>query len=93
MALSIRPYKLYENGQATDKIGGYSYECLAPMNNYEKFVVKVPNLPPIIDNESLSEQTFVTFEGFVARFYRDRGGYYQLSCKAEKAILIGKGGK
>lgn len=88
LVLSVGPYKLYENNQVTDKIGGYYYECVAPKNKYEKIVVKVPNHPPVIDNNDIEEQTFITFEGFEARFFRDRNGGYQISCKAEKAYIV-----
>lgn len=87
LLLSVRPFKLYVNGQATDTIGGYSYECVTPKSGYEKLVVKVPDLPAIIDNDAITEGKKISFNSFTAKFYRDRNGYYQLSCKASKALL------
>ncbi len=91
LLLSVKPYKLYSDGQVTDQIGGHSYECVMPMAGFEKIMVKVPNLPAVIATEQISDQTFVTFDGFSGKFWRDRTGNYQLSCKAEKAILVNQG--
>ena len=86
--VSVSPYKIYDQGRPTEQIGGFAYECVCPANRYEKIVVKVPDLPPVINNEYINEDTFITFEGFIARFYKDRLGRYQLSCRAEHAILL-----
>ena len=86
--VNVSPYKIYDQGRPTEQIGGFAYECVCPANRYEKIVVKVPDLPPVISNDQIDETTFVAFEGFGARFYRDRMGRYQLSCRAERAILL-----
>ncbi|MGF7050577.1 hypothetical protein J2T13_005127 [Paenibacillus sp. DS2015] len=88
LLVGVNPFKLYENQQVTDKIGGISYECVAPKNKYERLIVKVPSHQPIIENEDIEEDTFIQFIGFIGKFYRDRNGYYQLSCRAEQAFIV-----
>jgi hypothetical protein len=93
MLLGVNPYKLYVNGQPTDQIGGQAYECVLPKAGFEKITVKVPDLPPVMTNDKMSEQVFVKFEGFNAKFWKDKSGNYQLSCKATKAIIVGRDAK
>jgi hypothetical protein len=91
--LSVNSYKLYVNGLVTDQIGGQAYECLMPKANYEKIVVKIPDLSPVITNDKITDHIMVKFDAFVAKFWKDKSGNYQLSCKASKAILTEKAGK
>lgn len=83
------PYYKFDNGNKTDEIIGYNYECALPDNMYEKIVVKVEEKVPSIASETLEEGSIpVTFEGFVGKFYKDfKTNSYKLSCKA-KSILI-----
>lgn len=87
LLLGVRPYNLFVDNKATDQLGGYSYECVLPSNKYERIVVKVPSLPPVIKNDEIDGEIFITFSGFAGRFYKDRGGNYQLSCKAIQAHI------
>ncbi len=93
LLVTMSPYNVYESNVKTDKIGGIAYTCVCPQAGYEKILVKVPDLPPIITVDLLTESTLITFVSFEGKFWRDRSGNYQLSCKAEKAILVKGGNK
>lgn len=56
IALRILPLAEYQNGQKTDNILGYSYECVDEIY-YDRYTIKVKNGPtPLISNEELQER-------------------------------------
>ncbi|WP_258111602.1 hypothetical protein [Alicyclobacillus sp. SP_1] len=91
LCISEGPYYKYVNGVKTDQVEGVAYTCVLPKLGYERVVVKVPGHSPVITNEQLSEPVLMTFESAICKFYRDRSGDYQLSCKADKAIVVNRG--
>jgi len=88
LLLETRPYYAYVNQQKTDKVEGYTYVCCCPKQKYERIMVKIESSQPIIENDKIVADTYVSFDGFNGRFYRDRNGVYQLSCKAEAVHLV-----
>ena len=71
-------YNDYAEGVKQDT-GGYAYDCLAPMLNYEKLTVKIPGkLEPIISYTG--KPIPVTFEGVAGKAYQNfrKGGEIEL---------------
>ena len=69
-----------------------SYHCFLEKNEREKQVVKVGGTTPVITQEVLQASTtpvYITFEGFVGKIYYAKDQKkYNLSCKAEKAVIV-----
>lgn len=83
-------YNDYAEGVKQDT-GGYAYDCLAPMLNYEKLMVKIPGkLEPIISYTG--KPIPVTFEGVAGKAYQNfrKGGEIELSVMAEKISVADK---
>jgi len=91
--IGIQDMYEYENNKRTDKKIGISYTCLAEKNEFEKIVVKVEDLTPVITTEELEkkkEPVYISFGGtFKGIFwYRSRTNSWELSCKAEKVSIV-----
>lgn len=85
-----KPYNDYIEGVKQDT-GGFAYDCLAPMLNYEKLTVKIPGKSePIIPYAG--KPIPVTFEGVTGKAYQNfrKGGEIELSIMAEKISVADK---
>lgn len=72
--IGIREIMDYVEGKRTDKVIGYSYECIAPSNKYAQFNVKVTQKKPVISNdelENLGGSVEVIFTDFAGKFYQN----------------------
>ncbi len=85
-----KPYNDYTEGVKQDT-GGWAYDCLAPMLNYEKLTVKIPGeLKPIIPYAG--KPIPVIFEEVTGKVYQNfrKGGEIELSVMAEKISVADK---
>ncbi|HKL42123.1 MAG TPA: hypothetical protein VJ962_06060 [Clostridia bacterium] len=92
--IGIKDMYEYEDGKRTVK-NGTKYVCLCESNEYEKIEVKVESIEPIITEEELEkkkEPVYISFQGtFKGIFwYKSRTSSWELSCKAEKVVLVKK---
>lgn len=90
--IGITPAFEYENGAKTDKQLGFTYECLAEQNGFEKFTVRVADSTPVLTVEQLAdakEPVYIAFSEFIGKFYfSERTKTWELSCKSSKAIIV-----
>lgn len=79
-----KPYYDYEEGIKKDT-GGYAYDCLMPMAEYNKVMVKVPGKQEA-DIKYQGKPIPVTFEGLRGNAYQNyrKGGEIEISLMAEK---------
>lgn len=85
----------FVDGKPTGKKLGTKYNVVCPKMQYLAATVKIPASDAIISQETLDtadEPVLITFEGFAARLYSIRGEM-GLTCRADKAVLVPKGGK
>ena len=80
LVTGVRPFYLYENGERTDKIGGYKYMTVLPAKGFAKADVKVPGSPRL--DVSPGEYVPVRYDGLEAKLYYDNNNRVQLSFKA-----------
>jgi spore germination protein GerM len=83
----------YKDGTRTTNQLGFTYICLCENNDFEKVSIKVEtDNKPVITNEELEKITtpvYINFEGFTGKFwFSSKTSTWELSCKAEKAILV-----
>jgi hypothetical protein len=81
----------YEDGKRTDKQTHIKYEVVCPDNLFEKIIVKVPGVKPVVTLEQLEQQRgkiTIKFKNLTGKFYRKNSGEYALSCSAESAEVI-----
>lgn len=88
--IAVRPWNDFSSKEQV----GFIYTLLLEHNGFEKADVKVEGLTPVIDIQDLSElkaPIYVTFEGFVGKFYfSDRTKNYELTCKAKEVKVVNK---
>lgn len=87
----IKPGFDYENGKKTDIQSYLKYISVFPDNGFEKLVVKVPGIKPILTEEQLMQQkgkVKVKFKNLSGKFYRTSTGEYALSCNADGVEVI-----
>ena len=83
----------YVDGKKTENIVGTKYEVVET-KRFERFIVKIPDKNPIIQQSQLDEyiddgiQVFVKFDNPVMRLYRKSDGSTDGSIKASKIHLI-----
>lgn len=72
---SVAPIKVWEDGKATDRIEGYAYDVIDPVN-FDSYKIKVPGqLSPLISEERLQQakqagkQVLVSFIGATVTLY------------------------
>lgn len=85
-----KPYYDYEEGVKKDT-GGYAYDCLMPMADYNKIAVKISGeLKPIIPYHG--KPIPVVFEGVTGKAYQNfrKGGEIEVSITAEKISVADK---
>lgn len=87
LLLAVEPFNKFVDGKVTNEVGGQTYTVVAPLNGYERYLVKVPDLPAVIKQEEINGSILISFENLVAKLYKDRNGDIQISCKADKAII------
>lgn len=87
LLLAVEPFNKFVDGKATNEIGGQTYTIVAPLNGYERYLIKVPDHPAVIKQEEINGSILISFENLVAKLYKDRNGDIQISCKADKAII------
>ena len=69
LVTGVRPFYLYENGERTDKIGGYKYMTVLPAKGFAKADVKVAGSPRL--DVSPGEYVPVRYDGLEAKLYYD----------------------
>lgn len=93
MLIGIRPVPIYKDGERTDEIGAYIYDCV-DLFSFDRISIKVEETKPLIDPEELlerrenGEKIFVeVIEGTVTAYYAERTNSIEDSFKA-KAVRI-----
>ncbi|MDF2854556.1 MAG: hypothetical protein K0Q87_407 [Neobacillus sp.] len=92
--VKVSPLFEYSNDGTKTKQIGYTYFVLNPKCFFETEKVKVLAETPVVEQDTLDacNKTMnfaqIRFENFVAKPYRDKLNKEQLSCKADKAILV-----
>lgn len=92
--VGIKPAYDYKNGERGEQVG-FTYSVLNPNDCCSTVRVKVADVTPIVTQEELdihSKQlqfAMVRFTNFLAKPYASQtSGGLQLSCTAEKAVII-----
>jgi hypothetical protein len=89
--IGIRDTYEYQDGKLTDKKIGVTYVLLLEKQNFEKLTVKCNDINPIMTQEELdkaSEPLYIGFVGFVGGFYySNRTNTWEITCKADKAVI------
>lgn len=83
--------KKYIDNKPTDQVESIRYACVAPMNHYEGFNVKIQGHTPIITDEELEAKggsIKVKLKGFEGKFYLDKSGKYQFTSTATGIEVI-----
>lgn len=82
----------YVDGKPTKKRLGTKYSCVANLNKYAAFTVKVVDATPVISQENIDSATapiMISFENFEGKFYKLRNSNdYAFTAKASKANLV-----
>ena len=90
--IKSQPSFEYQDGKVTDRQIGTSYVLLLEKVNFDKISVKTNDMIPVVTNEQIeasADPIYVTFEGFFGKFYfSNQTKNWELSCKADKAILV-----
>lgn len=87
----ILPVKEFIDGKSSDKIIGFRYTCVCPLNKYEQITIRVEETKPVITNEELSAKGAVKIKprGFEGRFYKDgNSGEYRFTGKATAIEVV-----
>lgn len=94
--INIRPFYdfIEQDGKKvkTEKIGGYSYECVAIEKKFEKFIVKIEHATPLFsDNKLIPDQCVVEFKNITGSTYiagNDHFKYIACSFRAEDVYEV-----
>lgn len=91
MLVQIRPVWIYNDGERTDEVGSYVYECV-DLFSFDRIAIKVEGKKPLIDPDELIERReagekfyIEIIEGTVTAYYSERTNSIEDSFKA-KAI-------
>lgn len=94
MLTNIRPVPTYKDGEKTDKIGAYMYECV-DLFSFDRISIKVEGSNPLIDPEDLlerreaGEKIFVeVIGGTVTAYYNERLNSIEDSFKARELRIV-----
>lgn len=89
LLVDIRPVFAYKDGEKTNNIDGYRYQCCLPRHKMEKIGVRVANKTPLFDleKEEIPVGTVVDFEGLEVGTYFSNG-QINVNAKAENVFLV-----
>lgn len=94
MLIGIRPVPIYKDGERTDEIGAYMYECV-DLFSFDRISIKVEESNPLIDPEELlerreaGEKIFVeVIGGTVTAYYNERLNSIEDSFKARELRIV-----
>lgn len=94
MLIGVRPVPIYKDGERTDKIGAYMYECV-DLFSFDRISIKVEESNPLIDPEELlerreaGEKIFVeVIGGTVTAYYSERLNSIEDSFKARELRIV-----
>ena len=94
MLVQIRPVWIYNDGERTDEIGAYIYDCV-DLFSFDRIAIKVEETKPLIDPEELlkrrenHEKIFVEIiGGTVTAYYAERTNSIEDSFKAKSVKIV-----
>lgn len=94
MLIGIRPVPIYKDGERTDEIGAYIYDCV-DLFSFDRIAIKVEETKPLIDPEELlerrenREKIFVEIiGGTVTAYYAERTNSIEDSFKAKSVKIV-----
>ena len=94
MLIGIRPVPIYKDGERTDEIGAYMYDCV-DLFSFDRISIKVEETNPLLDPEDLlerrenGEKIFVeVIGGTVTAYYNERLNSIEDSFKAQGLKIV-----
>ena len=94
MLIGIRPVPIYKDGERTDEIGAYIYDCV-DLFPFERIAIKIEERKPLLDPEDLlerreaGEKIFVEIiGGTVTAYYNERLNSIEDSFKAQALKIV-----
>ncbi len=94
MLIGIRPVPIYKDGERTDEIGAYIYDCV-DLFSFERIAIKIEERKPLLDPEDLlerreaGEKIFVEIiGGTVTAYYNERLNSIEDSFKAQALKIV-----
>ena len=89
LLVDIRPVFAYVNGEKTNNIDGYRYQCCLPKHKMEKIGVRVTGKVPLFDleKEEIPINTIVDFEGLEVGSYFSNG-QINVNAKADSVSVV-----
>ena len=94
MLVQIRPVWIYNDGERTDEVGSYIYDCV-DLFSFDRIAIKVEETKPLIDPEELlerrenREKIFVEIiGGTVTAYYAERTNSIEDSFKAKSVKIV-----
>lgn len=94
MLVQIRPVWIYNDGERTDEVGSYVYDCV-DLFSFERIAIKVEEEKPLIAPDELlerreaGEKFYVEIiEGTVTAYYAERTNSIEDSFKAKTLKFV-----
>lgn len=94
MLIGIRPVPIYKDGERTDEICAYMYDCV-DLFSFDRISIKVEETNPLLDPEDLlerreaGEKIFVEIiDGTVTAYYNERLNSIEDSFKAQALKIV-----
>lgn len=94
MLIGIRPVPIYKDGERTDEIGAYIYDCV-DLFSFERIAIKIEERKPLLAPEELmerreaGEKIFVEIiGGTVTAYYNERLNSIEDSFKAQTLKIV-----
>ena len=94
MLIGIRPVPIYKDGERTDEIGAYIYDCV-DLFSFERIAIKIEERNPLLAPEELmerreaGEKIFVEIiGGTVTAYYNERLNSIEDSFKAQALKIV-----
>lgn len=94
MLIGIRPVPIYKDGERTDEIGAYIYDCV-DLFSFNRIAIKIEERKPLLAPEELmerreaGEKIFVEIiGGTVTAYYNERLNSIEDSFKAQALKIV-----
>lgn len=94
MLIGIRPVPIYKDGERTDEIGAYIYDCV-DLFSFNRIAIKIEEKKPLLAPEELmerreaGEKIFVEIiGGTVTAYYNERLNSIEDSFKAQALKIV-----
>lgn len=94
MLVNVRPIPVYEEGERTDKVENFFYDCV-DLFSFDRISIKVEETKPLIDPDELlerrenGEKIFVEIiGGTVTAYYAERTNSIEDSFKAKSIKIV-----